>query len=68
MHEEIPRSPLVMVPLHVVGIRVNDERLADVVFAIDLEDDLQVGLDAERDVEGYLAPAQVEFLVEVVDP
>ena len=68
MDVEIPRAPLVMVPLNIVGVGVNNVGFANIVVPIDPEDNLYVHLYAERYIEDDLAPAQIEFLVEVVGP
>jgi len=68
MNVEVARTSLVVVPVDVVGIGVDDVGLADVVFPIDPQDELDVGLHTMPDIEADLAPAKIELLVEVIHP
>lgn len=66
--EKIPGLPLVMVPVDLVSIGIDNVGLTDIMVAINLQDNLQVGPDTKGDIESYLAPTKIELFVEVVGP
>lgn len=64
---KIPRRPFMAIPLNVVGIGINDVSLAN-RFAVDLDDHLQIGGHAVEQIELDSPPANVEGVLEIVDP
>ena len=64
---KIPGAPLVPIPLDIVRIGVDDVGFPDFV-AVHFQHDFDVGLDAEMNVKVDFSPANVEFILKVVDP
>ena len=68
MDIEIPRPPLMLIPLNVIGLGIDNVRFTNIMIPIDPQDNLQIDLDTERNVETDSAPAKIKLLIEVVDP
>lgn len=66
MDIEIPGHALVLIPLHVVRIGVNDKALADAVRAIDVQHDLEIEIMSPENIERDVCPADVKQFVEIV--
>ena len=64
---KIAGTALMAVPLHVIGIGINNIRFADGV-AVDLKNDLQIGRYAKIHIEFYFSPSNIEFIFIVIDP
>ncbi len=66
MNIEVPGGALLVIPFDVKSIGVDNKALANVVRAVDVQNDLQIEIVAPEHVELNSSPAYIEQLLEIV--